>query len=142
MAIKDKYKNALIDLDDSVEYWAEGSVMDFTEELSRIMTEKAISRSELANRIGSSKSYITKVFSGQANFTVETMTKLSLAVDHVVRVHVAPKDARTRWVDVSKSDSFSFVSSEDNVINIAFGGTAQPTDIPSFQWLEKANQNG
>ena len=142
MTIKDKYRNVLVDLEDSVEYWAEGSVMDFTEELARIMSEKAISRSELANRIGSSNAYITKIFSGQANFTVETMTKLSLAVDHVVRVHVAPKDARTRWIDVSVSDDISFVSSADNVFNIAIGGAAQPVDTPDFQWVERASQNG
>lgn len=142
MTIMDKYKDILADLDDSVEYWAEGTVMDFTEELAKIMNDNGISRTELANRIGSSKSYVTKVFGGQANFTVETMTKLALAVNHVVRVHVSPKDARTRWIDVSMSDGLSFVSSADNVIDFAIGGSAQPANAPEFQWVERAVQNG
>lgn len=142
MTIKDKYKDVLVDLNDSVEYWAEGSVMDFTEELSRIMSAKGISRSELAQRIGSSKAYITKIFSGQANFTVETMTKLSLAVDHVVRVHVAPKDSRTRWIDVRTIDGITFVNSVDNVVNLAIGVSAKPATIPTFQWSSKARLYG
>ncbi|WP_414041529.1 helix-turn-helix domain-containing protein [Acidithiobacillus sp. M4-SHS-6] len=42
--------------------------------------EKNISRSELASRIETSLPYITKVMRGDANFTLETMAKIAMAV--------------------------------------------------------------
>lgn len=142
MSVIDRYKNLLTDLDDSIEYWAEGAVLDFTEELARIMENSGISRAELAKRVGTSPAYITKVFGGQANFTVETMTKLALAVDHVLRIHVAAKDVRTRWIDIRESDGLRFTESTDNVVDFAIGGPDQSVLLPAFKWTEGAGNNG
>ena len=83
-------------------YWTERAVLEFTEELVRIMNEAGVSRAELARRIGSSQAYVTKVLSGNANFTVATMTKLVRAFDSELRIHIAPAGigARTVWRDV------------------------------------------
>ena len=95
----EKYRRYLETTDDSAEYWAEGAVLEFTEDLSRIMDEAGISRSELAEKLGTSKSYITKIFSGQANFTLETMAKFAHAIGRVLRVHLAPADSITVYID-------------------------------------------
>jgi transcriptional regulator with XRE-family HTH domain len=81
------------------DYWAEGLIIDFTEELARWMKEKKISRSELAARIGHSPAYITKVLRGNANFTATTMAKLAKAVGAEVRLHLASSESRTTWYD-------------------------------------------
>lgn len=84
---------------DSLEYWAEALILDFTEEIVRLMDEKGISRGDLARKIDTSQAYITKVLRGNANFTLTTMAKLARALDTVVRVHLAPDNVLVRWDD-------------------------------------------
>jgi transcriptional regulator with XRE-family HTH domain len=89
----------LREIENSDEYWAESIIADFTKEICRIMAEEEISRSELAEKLGSSPAYITKVLRGNVNFTLTTMTKLARALNSIVRVHLAHKDAVVRWED-------------------------------------------
>jgi transcriptional regulator with XRE-family HTH domain len=81
------------------DYWMAGPVIEFTEDLCRIMKEKRVSRAELARRIGSSRAYITKLLGGGANFTLLTMVKLAMALDGAVHIHISDKRATTRWRD-------------------------------------------
>lgn len=74
----------------NIEYWIEGTIVGFTEELSRAMAEGDVSRSELARRIGASPAYITKVLRGNANLTLASMVKLSRALDQVLLLELAP----------------------------------------------------
>jgi transcriptional regulator with XRE-family HTH domain len=62
------------------EYWTADAVYGFTEELHRLSVEMGISRSEMARRLGTSPAYVTKIFRGDVNFTVETMVKLARAI--------------------------------------------------------------
>lgn len=81
-------------------FWVEGAIIEFTADLERLMKRQGITNTELAERIGTSTAYITKVFRGNANFTLQTMVKLSRALDGNLHVHVVEKDARVRWIDV------------------------------------------
>lgn len=82
-------------------YWAEGAWLQFTEELLALMTAQNVTRAELARRVGVSPAYITKVFRGTVNLTLETMSRLALAVGASVRLHVAPINQCTSWQDVA-----------------------------------------
>lgn len=82
-------------------YWAEGAWLRFTEELLALMTAQNVTRAELARRVGVSPAYITKVFRGTVNLTLETMSRLALAVGASVRLHLAPTHQRTSWHDVA-----------------------------------------
>ena len=83
----------------SPEAWMDGPVVEFTEELCRLMEEKGISRAELAKRIGTSRAYVTKLLGGNANFTLATMVKLAFALGGAVHIHIADRQAVTRWTD-------------------------------------------
>lgn len=80
-------------------YWVEGAIIDFTEELCRVMDESGVSRAELARRIGSSPAYITKILRGNSNFTLSSMVRVSRALEHEVRIHLSRPYAMTRWID-------------------------------------------
>ncbi|MFL6235633.1 MAG: helix-turn-helix domain-containing protein [Thermoanaerobaculia bacterium] len=82
-----------------VDYWLATPVIEFIEDLDRLMKEKKVSRAELARRIGSSRAYITKLMGGGANFTLQTMVKLAMALDGAVHIHISDKRAITRWKD-------------------------------------------
>jgi len=62
------------------EFWEEGAILGFTEALYVTMQEQGVTRSELARRLGTSQAYITRVLSGNANFTLRTMSKLAFAL--------------------------------------------------------------
>jgi transcriptional regulator with XRE-family HTH domain len=95
-----------------VAYWSEVAFLSFTEDLLKMMGN-SVSQAELARRVGVSRGYISRVFRGLENLTLETMTKLALAVGGSVRLHVAPQDRVTRWNDVpAVSDEIAERSTE------------------------------
>lgn len=73
---------------ESVEYWSELAMLEFVGELTLRMERLGMKKSDLAARIGTSPAYVTKVIHGDANFTLETMTKLAMAVGARVRVRI------------------------------------------------------
>lgn len=89
----------------SVDYWVTGPVVEFTTDIGRLMNEQGVSRAELARRLGTSRAYVTKLLGGNANFTLETMTKVAMALGTVVHVHVAPPDTVVRWKDEPASST-------------------------------------
>jgi transcriptional regulator with XRE-family HTH domain len=72
------------------EYWTERVILEFTEELTQWMELRGVSRKELAERIGSSQPYITKVLKGDVNFTLATMVKLARALGAELRIQLSP----------------------------------------------------
>lgn len=81
------------------EYWRELAILEFTDELVRVMDESGVSRAELARRLQTSPAYVTKALRGDANLTISSMAKLARALDLELRVHLAPAGALTTWRD-------------------------------------------
>lgn len=81
------------------EYWQQDAILDFAEEVYRLMEERGVSRAELARRLGTSQAYVTQVLRADSNFTVGTMTRIGMALDHRLRLHLAPKHSITIWRD-------------------------------------------
>lgn len=99
-----KYRKLIESAERSPIYWAEGAWLEFTEDLISLMEAQKVTRAELARRVGVSPAYITKVFRGNVNLTLESMCKLTLALKASPRVHVAPIDKLTRWHDVPRTN--------------------------------------
>jgi transcriptional regulator with XRE-family HTH domain len=81
-------------------YWAEAAWLQLTEDLHGLMRSQNVTRAELARRLGVSPAYVTKVFRGNVNLTLESICRLTLALSASPRMHVAPIDKLTRWTDV------------------------------------------
>jgi transcriptional regulator with XRE-family HTH domain len=73
------------------DFWIEAAILEVTEAVARRMDELAISRSELARRLGSSPAYVTKILRGSASFTLATIVKLARALDCEVSISLAPR---------------------------------------------------
>lgn len=93
------FSDLFADAEKRPEYWQELAVLDFTNELVGSMERMGLTRAELARKLGTSPAYVTKLLGGNANFTLMTMTKLAMAVDSEIHLHLAPRGARTWWVD-------------------------------------------
>lgn len=72
------------------DYWLAGNVLDFTEEVCRLLNEQGVSRSELARRLGTSPAYVTKMLRGNTNFTLATMTRVARALDCKLDLRLLP----------------------------------------------------
>lgn len=89
----EKLAKALREAQDGVEYWQDIAETDFTRDLHERMAKLGISQGELARRMGTSRPYVTKLLDG-SNFTLQTMVKLAMALDAVVRVRLEGKEER------------------------------------------------
>lgn len=81
-------------------YWSERAILEFTIELSRLMHSQDVSKSELAKILNTSPAYVTKVFRGDANFTIDSMVKLCRALGGQLHIHVANENSTVRWFDI------------------------------------------
>lgn len=70
---EEKYK-------DDPEYIAEGIFLETVEQILAVMDYHNISKSELAERMGVSRAYISKLFNNSTNLTLETLAKIGLAL--------------------------------------------------------------
>ena len=102
------------DLENDQEYLTEKNILKFTLQLHQFMEHRGISKKELAEQIGSSQAYITKVFKGNANFTIATMTKLVHAMGGRLTFHVTGKEEKNptwyRKIDGKKNASSQWAS--------------------------------
>lgn len=62
------------------EFWAGVAKFEFMVAINKVMTDKKISKSDLARLIGKSPAYITKIMSGDCNLTIESMVMIARAL--------------------------------------------------------------
>ena len=84
------------------DYWASAAILEFTESIARLMKQKKISKSKLAQILGTSPAYVTKMLRGDTNFTMSSMVKCARALDSKLHIHVASNAADVRWFEVHK----------------------------------------
>jgi len=77
-------------------YWMEDLRLQFLEGISAIMESQGITQKELADRMGVSEAYISRVFNDnvEKNFTLNTLVELSKAVNAEVKIIVTPKKTK------------------------------------------------
>jgi len=101
------------ELEQSESFEAEKKILEFTTELYQLMKDRKISKKELAKRLNTSQAYVTKIFRGNANFTIQTMTRLVKALDGELHIHITPKEQQVaRWFKVIDGGK-----SEDHIIH-------------------------
>lgn len=82
-------------------YWIEKAKLDFAVSLEKQRRQVGMTYSAIAEKLGTSAAYITKVFRGDTNLTIESMVKLARATDS--KVHISLVDERfdvkpTAWI--------------------------------------------
>jgi transcriptional regulator with XRE-family HTH domain len=62
------------------DYWVAGAILAFTESVVREMARQRLTRTALAERLGATPAYVTRILRGRVNFTLVTMVRLSHAL--------------------------------------------------------------
>ena len=78
-------------------YWLEKAKLDFAIKVNRLLEDGNITKTELAQRIGTTQPYITKALRGDANLTIETMVKIAHALDAHLAIDVRSRSIPKRW---------------------------------------------
>jgi len=115
------FKELFEEAESHPDFHKELAILEFTEELSRVMRDMDVSGTELGRRIGSSQAYISRVLNGGANFTLGSMTKLAMALGMELKMHLAPAHAATVWRDFSPAASVTEAGAK--VIEVSFAET-------------------
>jgi transcriptional regulator with XRE-family HTH domain len=88
MAINKKLANYLAERKKTDTYWVESAKLDFAMKLEKQIRLAGLSYATLAQKLGTSAAYISKVFRGDTNMTIESMVKLSRATGARLNIEI------------------------------------------------------
>jgi len=89
----EKYRERVRSIENTPEFLLEKVKLTFAEELCRLLEERGVSRTQLAERLGTSRAYVTRILRTDYNLTAETMVKVARALDARVELALVPKEA-------------------------------------------------
>ena len=96
MSSIEKYRERVRSIENTPEFLLECVKLTFAEELCRLLEEQGVSRGQLAERLGTSRAYVTRILRTDYNLTAETMVKVALALDARVLLNLKSRQAPSR----------------------------------------------
>ena len=68
------------------------------EQIYAVMEKEGLNRSDLAKKLGKSRSFITQIFSGKSNVTMKTLCEILYVLDVKPETRLVSKDIDVMWV--------------------------------------------
>jgi len=109
-------------------FWAETAILEFTSELYAAMERGGHTKADLARALGTSQAYITKVFRGDANFTIDSMVRLTRTLGYRLHIHITQPEASINWGE------FTLSKKTTNIIDWQLAD--------NYKRIEKPKRNG
>jgi transcriptional regulator with XRE-family HTH domain len=97
---KKSFKELFDEARKSDDYWIARAKLDITENIYQLMEAKGMKKADLAKKIGKTPAYITKVFRGNANFTLETMVRLARALGGNLTIGVKKEEKKIPFQEI------------------------------------------
>ena len=135
MQLKDHFQDFVSDPKRRRIYEREALAFEAAELISELMEQQNVSKTKLAELVGTSKSHITQLLSGSRNMTMHTLADLSFVLGHKVEIKADPLRAVSRWFDVDKQ----YVGTQTEgwkILNNTFASIAPPTRMQSASSAE------
>jgi transcriptional regulator with XRE-family HTH domain len=88
------FKEKLDAARNTFDYRLEKVLIQLGEDMCLLMEQQRLSRTQLAERMGVSPAYITKILDGNPNLTIKSLLKLSDALGRELTVQFASKGER------------------------------------------------
>ena len=79
------------ELIETPEYWITRIQLDLYTQLQNYMKENGLNRTQLAEKLGVTKSYVTQILNGDFDHRLSKMVELSLAVGLIPKMEFIPK---------------------------------------------------
>lgn len=97
MKITKRLSNLISDFKSTDTYWTEAAKLQFSVHLEKQRKAAGITYKAIADTIGASAAYVSKVFRGDSNLTIESMVKLARATGGHLDIQV-----RSKSIEVSE----------------------------------------
>ncbi len=85
-------------------YWTSKAILEFTSDLFQLMKQRGKTKADVARALKNSQAYVTKVFKGDVNFTIDSMVRLTRALNGKVHIHVVADNVDVRRPDAAKKE--------------------------------------
>ncbi len=123
MKISKALSSLIADFKQSDSYWTEAAKLQFSVQLEKQRKAANLTYKAIADRIGASAAYVSKVFRGDSNLTIESMVKLARATGGHLDVRVSPEsievsDWSRQWSGVTSTENH--ISSRATAVVIDF----------------------
>jgi len=120
-----EFKHIFEEAQQHTDYWMEDLRLQFLNGILALMEEQGFSQKSLAEVMGVSEAYISRVFNDnvEKNFTLKTLVELSRAVNAEIKISVVPRE---KQVSVSKVQ-------EDSFTRFFNGGAEEQSPVCSFE---------
>ncbi|HTW90577.1 MAG TPA: helix-turn-helix transcriptional regulator [bacterium] len=96
----ERYREWSRQAEDDPRLLAEEMKLAFADGLVRLLEARGVKRTELAEKLGTNRGYVTRILNTEYNLSIETMAKIALALDARVTLNLQPRRrARTSPAD-------------------------------------------
>jgi len=85
------FERKLQEFRDDPEFQTELLLLDINEQIVERMVARGIRRSELAQKLGSSRAFVTQLLNGKPNLTLKTLVQVAHALGMAVDVQLRPR---------------------------------------------------
>ena len=89
----EKFQQELASLEGTPDFELYGLLFDVTEEIYRVLVSRGLTKAQLAERLGTSRAYVTKLLDGHENMTLKTLVRVANAMEMTVDVRLTPRKA-------------------------------------------------
>jgi len=87
----EKFREHFRKMENDPRFVAEMMKLAFADDLVRLLEARGLKRTELAEKLGTNRGYITRILNTEYNLSIETMAKIALALDAQVTVSMKPR---------------------------------------------------
>ena len=125
MSSQDWLSEKLAQYKDDPEFILESVLFDITEKISLEMKKSGISKTELAQRLGKSKAFVTRILKGNHNMTLKTLLSISMAMNLKLNVDLKSTESIHSYSQGFKDQAF-----ENCVLNESLDLTREDNHDP------------
>lgn len=100
------------------EYWFEQAQNDLYRHVSEFMEKEGINQTQLAEKLGVSKGYVSQIMKGEFNYTLKKLIELSMAVGKVPQIEykgiddMIIEDKHSHYLPFSGTNSIEILREE------------------------------
>ena len=93
----ERYRKRARKIENDPRFVAEQMKLTFADDLVLLLQARGLKRTELAEKLGTNRGYVTRVLNTEYNLSIETMAKIALALDARISLRMLPrKDEKRR----------------------------------------------
>jgi transcriptional regulator with XRE-family HTH domain len=104
-------------------------IQNVTEDIMIAMEDLKISKSDLAKKIGKSKSYITQILSGSRNMTLTSLSDLCFELDIIPDVKILEDNQKLEKFEIDENIKSSITFTWEKEVLVHYKSKKTPTKV-------------